>query len=311
MLLFTMYPWLKLAILLVACCSAYANDCSSASILLSAVDRDDVIATLHEDSIKTKIGDKSAKILNFSLNTQPRRIILLVDTSGSMSVSPQDHRWGLGLLISAFAADAVPFNATVMLVTVGEKITQQSKDFETRSEVQQKIVSLKNQVPAGRTPLLDSIEKAASAFGAPQFGDAIYLVSDGGDNKSTVRLSKLQPQLIERGIRVLAFSVQQPSYGPTEEEQYGPNLLRELAKVTGGDVFSFPEYPSAKEQAEMPRRALRIAKQVQELYKVQLGIPDPSSRNKHVKIALANKANHGDVIELAYPRLIGKCDVSP
>src|SRR5213079_563754 len=122
-----MHPWLKLAILLIACCPAYAGDCSSASVWLSAVDSSDVISTLREDNIRTKIGGKSARVLTFFLDTHPRRIILLVDTSASMSASPQDHHWGVGLLISGFAADAVPFNAAVMLVTIGEKDTQKSK----------------------------------------------------------------------------------------------------------------------------------------------------------------------------------------
>src|SRR5215475_12433922 len=106
-----MHPWLKLAILLTACRPAYAGDCSTASIWLSATDNTGVLTTLHEDSIKTKIGGKSAKLLSLSLDTHPRRIVLLVDTSGSMSASPQNHGWGLGLLISAFASDAVPSNA--------------------------------------------------------------------------------------------------------------------------------------------------------------------------------------------------------
>jgi len=304
-----MHPWLKLAILLIACCPAYAGDCSSASIWLSAVDNTGIVTTLHEDSIKIKIGGESAKLLNLSLDTHPRRVVLLVDTSASMSGSPQDHRWGVGLLASGFASDAVPLNAAVMLLTVGEKITQKSKDFQTRSEVQQEILSLKDQAPAGRTPLLDSIERAASMFGVPQFGDAIYLVSDGGDNKSTVTLSKLQPQLIERGIRVFSFSVRQPS--AYEEQGPNPNLMKDLAAFTGGYFFEFPEYPSKQEQTEMPRLALRIAKQVQELYRVELGIPEPELRNKHLKIVLANQANRRDVIKVAYPRQLRRCDFLP
>ena len=103
-----MHPWLKLAILLIACCPAYAGDGSSASIWLSAIDNTGVVTTLHEDSIKIKIGGESAKLLNLSLDTHPRRIVLLVDTSASMSGSPQDHGWGIGLLASGFASDAVP-----------------------------------------------------------------------------------------------------------------------------------------------------------------------------------------------------------
>jgi hypothetical protein len=308
-LFFTMHPWLKLAILLIACCPAYAGDCSSASIWLSAVHSSDIVSILRADNIRTNIGGQSAKVLTFSLDTHPRRIILLVDTSASMCVSPQDHRWGVGLLISGFAADAVPFNAAVMLLTVGEKATQISKDFQTRSEVQQEVLSLKNQAPAGRTPLLDSIAKAASMFGVPQFGDAIYLVSDGGDNKSTITVSKLQPQLIERGIRIFAFSVRQPSYD--EEQGPNPNLMKDLAEFTGGEFLSFPDYPSGKEQSEMPHLALRIAKQAQELYRVELEVPEPAPRNKHLKITLAKQPSRRDLVELAYPRLLRRCDLLP
>lgn len=300
-----MRQWPKLAIVLLACCQTYAEDCTKASIFLSAVDKNGVLATLREDGITVKLGGKSAKVTHLSNDMTPRRIVLLIDTSGSMSASGQDHRWGLGLLISGFAADTVPINAAVILVTVGEKVTQQSKDFETRAKVQQRVLALKDEVPAGRTPLLDSIENAISIFGVPRFGDAIYLVSDGGDNRSTVTLSKLQPQLIEQGIRVFAFEVR-----PTFFDEVGPNpnLLKDLAESTGGDFFSFPEYPGNRNNSEMSQLSLRIAQQVQQLYKVEFEIPESASRNRHLKIALTAKPNHRDLIRLAYPRTLKQCD---
>ena len=301
-----MRRWPKLAIVLIACCYTYAEDCAKASISLSVLDKNSVLTTLREDKISVKAAGKPAKVTHLSFDTNPRRIVLLVDRSGSMSASGQDHRWGLGLLISGFAADAVPINSAVILVTFGEKITQQSKDFQTRAEVQQRVLALKDAAPAGRTPLLDSIEDAISIFGVPQFGDAIYLVSDGGDNRSTVTLSKLQPQLIEHGIRVFAFSVRPPLF---DEVGPNPNLLKDLAESTGGDFFSFPEYPSDRGQSEMSHLGLRIAQQVQQLYKVELEIPEPALRNRHLKIALTTKPNHRDLIQLAYPRMLKQCDL--
>lgn len=303
-----MYCWLKPTVLLLAGCGAYAQECSRAEISLSAVGKNDVVTNLREDSIGIKIGGNAAKIFGVSLDTHPRRVVLLVDTSGSMSESGQNHRWGLGLLISGFAADALPANASAILVTFGEKIAFRTTGFQTRSEVQQRILDLRNEVPAGRTPLLDSLEQAMSIFGAPEFGDTIYLVSDGEDDKSTVTLSQLQPQLIEHGIRIFSFLVQPPTW---EERGPNPNLLKDLAESTGGDFFSFPEYASGRKNGEMPRLALQIARRVQELYKVEFKIPERASRKRQLKVALSPKPKHGDVIQLAYPRQLRRCDLLP
>ena len=299
-----MCRWPKLAIVLIACCHTYAEDCSKASISLSALDKNSVLTTLREDVIRVEAGGKPAKVTHLSFDTNPRRIVLLIDRSASMSASGQDHRWGLGLLISGFAADAIPINAGAILVTFGEKITQESRDFQTRAEVQQRVLAFKDVAPAGRTPLLDSIEDAITIFGVPQFGDAIYLVSDGGDNRSTVTLSKLQPQLIEHGIRVFAFSVRPSLF---DEVGPNPNLLKDLAESTGGNFFPFPEYPRDRSRSEMSQLGLEIAQQVQQLYKVEIEIPETASRNRHLKIALATKPNRHDPIRLSYPRMLKQC----
>src|SRR5262245_31060059 len=84
---------------------------------------------------------------------------------------------------------------------VQRRAASRVSDFENRDSVAAKVSDLKRREPLGRTLLFDSIHQVLNDFAKLESGDAIYLVTDGGDNQSKTSLARLRHELINRGIR--------------------------------------------------------------------------------------------------------------
>lgn len=300
---------LRASALLLAC-SAVANECSGPSILLNAFDRNfNIQRDLRAEDVKVEVDRKQAPILSLSFDTNPRRIVLMVDTSGSMEASPQKHGWGIGLPAAAYAVEVVPASAASELVTFSDTLRRESSDFEDLKLVGARVLDLAKRQPKGRTSLFDSIEQVVIEFKELHFGDAIYVVTDGGDNRSTVSLPKLKEELISRGIRVFLFLVARG--GPrTEEEMSGAAEMDGFAESTGGVVVRFPAEIAGSERAELNKLAPRIVAQVEGVYRLELGISEVE-RTARVKVAFVDRDRTRNTRNIAFSQQIVPCPRKP
>jgi hypothetical protein len=201
---------------------AAASGCSPPSILLTAVESDTGVQLgLRAEDLKIEVNHKASRILTLSLDTNPRRIVLMVDTSGSMASSSQDRGWGIAFPAARYAVDVIPANSSSALVTFGYKVEVESKNFEEKQALLAKVLELARVQPKGPTSLFDSIDHVLADFQDLRFGDAIYVVTDGGDNKSRISFPKLKDKLNSRGIRTFVFLVVEGKYFQSQEEMEG------------------------------------------------------------------------------------------
>jgi len=301
---------LRVAVLFLACPLGFGEKCSNPILFLNSVGQDLMARRdIRAEDLDVTVDGKRTQVVSFSLNSGPRRIIMMVDTSGSMHASPQRRGWGIALRTAAFAFNSVPSNASVALLTFGDRLRGQTDGFQDRPKVASKVLDLAKQEPQGQTALFDSIDQALSLFQAPQLGDAIYLVTDGGDNKSKVSPKTLREELIAHGVRVFVFLV--PIEEPlTVEEREGPSLVGDLAAYTGGYVVRISWHEiGADEQAWAQRAATKISGQVQSMYQMELDISSVGSSKGRVKAGFAGRKRGNDT--LAYPRQLVPCAPVP
>ncbi|MBZ5650878.1 MAG: hypothetical protein LAO18_10380 [Acidobacteriia bacterium] len=171
------------------------------------------------------------------------------------------------------------------------------------------MLDVAKQEPTGRTALFDSIDQALSLFQITQLGDAIYLVTDGEDNKSQVSIRKLKEKLAVHGVRVFVFLV--PIDGVmTVEEAEGQSQMGELAEYTGGYVIRAPwQEIGTNDEAWLTRVATRIRSQLQEMYQIALDIPSVEGSKGRVKVGLAGRKLNNNT--LTYPRQLVPCTPVP
>jgi len=172
-----------------------------------------------------------------ALYSGPLRVLLLIDTSGSMQSSPQTEKWDPGFATAAFAVDSIPAKAPVMVGRFAQDF--ELSQWQDSSGANKQVFSLKQPFPKGRTALYSALDKATSILGNAQFADTVFFVTDGGDNFRTGKPQQVVESLAGRGVRVFVFLVDSGVY-KTPEEREAPENMEELRRQTGGVVFRLP-----------------------------------------------------------------------
>lgn len=290
-------------------CAAAASDCSAPTIPLNAFDRNfNVERDLRAEDVKVEVDGKQAPILSLSFDTNPRRIVLMVDSSGSVEASPQQRGWGLAVPAAAYAAYVVPASASSELVTFSDKLLRESSDFENRKVVQAKVFDLAKRQPKGRTSLFDSVHQVLTEFNELHFGDAIYIVTDGGDNNSRISRRKVIEELISRGVRAFVFLVQQGT-PQTEEERRGGLDMYGFAESTGGAVVRITSVDVGGRE-QLDHLAPQIVAQIEGVYRLELGISEVK-KSSRVKVEFIDRERKHSTRNIVYSQQIVPCPREP
>jgi|SRR5579872_4655496 len=94
--------------------------------------------------------------------------------------------------------------------------------------------------PYGRTSLFDAIHMALGVMKAAQHErKALVILSDGGDNRSRRTFTAIKGDVLEADVQLYAMGIFDPGGAShnSREEAEGPQLLDQLAELTGGRHF--------------------------------------------------------------------------
>ena len=175
----------------------------------------------------------------------PHRVLLLYDISGSMTADRPVPR----LTAERFLA-RMPPQVPMAFLSFASKVHDQIAFQTDRTEMLSRLRNLDSidwdrvrPKGVGKTALFDSLSAAIQMFGNPQPGDAVVIISDGGENASHMTGGKIQAMAKASGIRVFSLVGTSPlvlsSRSPVETA--GPTLLDEIGRATGGDIWFFDE----------------------------------------------------------------------
>jgi hypothetical protein len=292
----------RISLLLIASSPALAAERSKATVSLNSVASDlTVQRDIRADDLEVLVDGKQSRVVSLSLDSRPRRVVMMVDDSGSMTASGQSSGWGTAFPTVVFAINSTPSNASVALVTFGDKLLQESNGFEDRQGIGTRVRELATRKPRGHTALFDSIDEAVSLFEEPQLGDTTFLVADGNDNKSRTSLRKLREKLIAHGVRVFFFYALHEGFVPGEEME-GASLMEQLAEFTGGYFIRIPwNEIRGNEQAWSAKLSPQIASQVEGIYQLELDLSGSVGSTACVKVAFVDRKRERNT-RLVYPR---------
>jgi hypothetical protein len=179
-------------------------------------------------------------VLSATTDTNPPRIALLLDASGSMVDTIEV--WRPALTIARNLVDRLAPGPPLAFFVFASQVDKMVDFTAERGPVLQQI----DELQAGRkvlgkgfrrTSLWDTVVEALKSFGTPRVGDAIYAITDGGDNASKGDLGKVEKALLSEGVRFFAIMTPPHRGIVPAEEQNGPSSLYELAQATGGFVM--------------------------------------------------------------------------
>jgi len=280
--------------------------CPARTIAVSVLDHDGNLVTgIEPPEFRAEFRGRPLKILSSAVVSAPRRVVVLVDLSGSdSSVEEFIHRLASNMATSMQQDELRP-----ALVLFSDHIIDTVDFSRPTLEVAQLLARLPQS--RGRTALFDALKYATVVLGQPLPGDSVYLISDGAENASKAQRKDVETEFLARGIRIFSFSLGDNSSPRTQEEMSGPGLLSELADLTGGMVLHITLAPFPERLASELQRSYH---QLSDFYELQLELPtEPIGKRSpwHLEVVNGQGKKRKD-IRVIYPHQLVPCaDASP
>jgi hypothetical protein len=264
---------LLLALLLTVVFSAkaeYADSCQQRSVVVNPRKEGKLVTGLQTSSFHGSLRGQSVKVLAARANTQPPRVVLLLDLSGSINRSNHKLDRAQFLAEDFMATSLIP---RIALVLFSDRILATVGFDHPPKAIQQRLANLKD--GQGRTALFDSLMYSAGLFQTPESGDAIYVITDGVDSQDGPHEKDVKQELLSKGIRLLCFvvSTAQLPLITEIERQNGYLGLQRLAEATGGSVLNAEYDPYENGRMELGVSLQRGYDKMMSFYTLEVELP--------------------------------------
>jgi VWFA-related protein len=190
------------------------------------------VGDLPRENFVVKDDGKVQEIHQFSRDDVPVAVGLVIDNSQSMI----NKRGEVVAAAKAFIAASNP-NDDTFVVHFNDKVTfglPANQMFSSDRQELGKAIDKMNLY--GETALYDAIQVALKRLEqAPVSKKALFVISDGGDNKSTAQMKDVIKAAELSGALFYAIGIYDPMDGDAN-----PDVMRKLAQGTGGEAF-FPQ----------------------------------------------------------------------
>jgi Ca-activated chloride channel homolog len=176
---------------------------------------------------------KAQEIKNFSSEDSPISVGFIVDTSGSMSYKLERARDA----VIQFCETANPQDEFFMITFADQPVL--ASDFTNRTEeIENDLLAVRSH---GRTSLLDAIYMGVRRMRDARYArKALVILSDGGDNHSRYTEHDVMSAIKESDLLIYSVGIYE-RYFATQEEMLGPELLRSVSSLTGGQSFTLSD----------------------------------------------------------------------
>jgi Ca-activated chloride channel family protein len=243
---------------------------------------DRLVTGLQQDNFRVFEDGVEQEITHFSEDDVPISIGVIFDMSGSMSDKINKSK----MAALQFFKTANPQDEFFLV------------DFSDRAELVSPFTTdlniLRNNLMysrgRGRTALFDAIYLGLSEMrGAHNSRKALLIISDGGENHSRYSENDIREYLRESDVQLYAIGIYEPLADRfrTPEEGEGPELLDELAQMSGGRVFP------VRNLNELPDIATKISMELRNQYVIGYKPSDLTNNGKWRKIKIRLRPPRG------------------
>jgi Ca-activated chloride channel family protein len=253
------------------------SDVSLVLVNMTVTDPYDRLVTgLEKENFRVFEDGKEQEVTIFSSEDVPISIGIIFDMSGSMS----DKIGRARQAAAQFLKTANPRDEFFM-VSFNDRAQLTSGFTSSVDELENRTMFT---TAKGKTALLDAVYLGLSQMRSSSNGKrALLVISDGGDNHSRYNEKDIRNFLKEADCQLYVMGVFDINdMQRTDEEQYGPTLLSELAEMTGGRVFEVANFN------DLPDIATKIGMELRNQY--VLGYkPNDARRNgswRKIKVKL-------------------------
>jgi Mg-chelatase subunit ChlD len=199
------------------------------------------IDNLRADQVSIRVGHEPQAVNSLQRLNRPARIVFVLDGSGSMTGTyTGGRRWPVALQTMLDLVSSAPDGTQFGIVTVGGPGERQFDLTTDKQRTAESIRSLKDSDLKGKSPLIDAIARAMNMLTPSLPGDAVFLLTDGGDNSSKAAPSQLRNEVEQAHTLISGILFQDDRYRTVEEKE-GPVSLQTLVDRSGGALYKLSD----------------------------------------------------------------------
>lgn len=274
-----------------------------------------------------QLDKKPVKILSIVPDERPHRIVLVLDSSGSMDMgnvqSAAPSYWTMALTLAQnFAAENAD-NVKLALVMFNSHVTDTIGFDAGNAAVEARLHQLlgdktfeKTSV-RGRTPMRDAVALANQLFDHPTSADAIYLLTDGDDNASVHKPRDVTRLLSASSVRLFVTLFPQLDL-VTEDGSTKLQELSDMATYSGGEILLqldwydgravVASHLDAIKQLTFEQIMTRLYQTILQDDLVEIELPAPAFRDEKWKLNFSEDARQRwKDAKITYPVLLSGC----
>ena len=284
------------------------------------------IQDISASDFEAKVRGESVKILSLAPDPRPHRLVLILDTSGSMRGTDSDNPLiALEFALARHFFDVNRQRSRIALLMFNDDVTEVVDFARGNSGVGDKLQQIatdRNFVKTnvkGRTALRDAIFEGLQLLDHLSSADALYILTDGGDNASKRKPSEVTERLAVTSVRLFAVILhEEGGYRiRTPEELSGPSELSEIAGRSGGEILSAAAWHgkqialSADADAKLKTQETlgRLYQTILQDNLMEIELPFPLAKNEHWELKLSDAARrHWKGTQITYPTTLISCN---
>src|SRR5215469_612561 len=275
--------------------------------------------------LEAKLHGRPVKIVSLAPDPRPRRLVLILDTSGSIgSIEGEPALWNLELSLAWHFFEANRERAKIAMLFFGDEVHDVTDFAQGNAAVGEKLRQVsedskyvKKQIK-GRTALRDAIFQGIQLLDHPSSADAVYVMTDGGDNSSHQSASELGRHLAVTSVRRFAV-VLYPKLGnrrQAPEEVSGPQELAEIAQRSGGEILTAAQWhgknvalsANAESKVKSEETLERLYQAIVQNSLLEVELPFPSSKSERWELKLSSAARRQwKNAKITYPDTLVSC----
>lgn len=250
---------------------------------------------LQASDLRGKVNDKPMQILTATEPSTPRRVVLVLDASGSMW-----SKWERAVEFAVGIVRESPESTEFATVIFSKNEIGKVEFGKTKPEFVSELMGFQSVKPYGQMALRDAIWQAMRMLEPDVEGDTIVVVSDSVDDHSKVTLRQLREATWLGGIRI--FFVQLVDHYFASQSPTDDMDGFWLSQSSGGFLFRV-DNPQA-----LPNIAHEIALEIDNYLAVRITLPTALEKDASVHLEAVDSSGHKRKnIELGFPEKLLPC----
>lgn len=273
---------------------------------------------LSAEEFRAEFRGKEGTILSVERDASPRRVVILLDVSDSMT---EENQWELARDAVGDIVSFAPKDIDLAFLSFGEEVREQVGFGQGRQAIADKLVAIDDKLQGTqlgqKTAFFDAMLAGISLLGSPTTGDVVYAISDGADNRSEAKRKQVKEIVGKSDVRVYGFW-----FGWTEDPYvfFPPTFLERLIRDTGGfqvrifatdeGLYGNPRYDLSKEQRTAYAAAARLLYGLMaETYRVEVLLPREVDKERDWKLEVVKeRGGKRKELKVIYPHKLWPCE---